>query len=932
MQRCRRFILLCLLSALSVAGRAASVPFFRNYAPVEYGAMSQNWSLAQDREGYVYVGNNSCLLRFNGRSWERFYPFGENREAIIRSLYADASSGRIYLGSFREFGYAEYNEYGEMVYTSLYDLLDTPPQDSEEIWYITRQGSQVFFIYFTSCYIYDTLSGTLHREMAPSSYYYHWDGDLILSSSTGKARRYDGQTFSSRQATIPRFPEKVVKLFPGREGSTLAVSSTRGLYRIDGAKAQRIDALGDRWDVANRAIQCADSTLVVGFLSGGVHAFAPTGETLWHIGTDEGLLDNTVLSLMEDREGNIWCALDKGLAVIFKGGDRWLSLADYHLGKISVSLLDGDRLLVGSNRGLSYFQMDRETFELRKLSGFFPNSPLWSLAGEDGQVFVGENGGTYLFQDGRMRPLSGAPGGTAPRLLSLPDGSEALIQGSFTKLFVYRQAEGGWHFSHVVEGLMAPVRQLEVDYLGNIWLERMYDGLWRVRLSEDGRCVTEEEMFFEAGAGVCKMGGRVLFYNKEGFWRYDDLDHTVHPFPPLNQLVPGGCRRVIPAGKERYWLVYRDDAILVHFHGDTARCLDRLRFAHFNVSLTELFESIIPLSDTRFLFGVENGFLVHDLPPQESASRLLFSAISVYDGHRSTVVPLQVRKLELPHRSSFSIRLAALGLKYHGADVRCRLEPFDYDEQQVGAQMTASYSHVPAGSYTFSAWLADDPGQRILLPVVVKPSFFASPPALVLYLLLAIVLCAVVYGQVRRALARQRVQLEARREKELLSLRNEQLEAAVLLKSKELATYSLLEASRNQVLQKLRTELSRIRYEGGGHLPKKDYESLLAIIRDGEFSESSWEHFYNTFDLIHKSFFRTLQDRHPDLSTNDLRICAYLRLNLSTKELADIMGVTLKGAEAAKYRLRKKLSLPSNVSIFEYLSHIDDSEIYTENH
>ena len=918
--------------AFSVATLAGPVPFFRNFTPAEYGAMSQNWSLAQDGRGYVYVGNNSCLLRYNGRSWDRFYPFGDNKEAIIRSLYADPDSGRIYIGSFREFGYLEYDAYGGLVYTSLYGRLASPPPDSEEIWYITRLGECIYFIYFTSCYIYDTRSGILHREVAPTSYFYEADGDLILSSSSGSARRYRAGSFDHEPEPLPAFPKRMVKLFPGEGRTKLAVSATDGLFQMEGSSVRRIDGLKGGWDVANRAIQCADSSIVVGFLSGGVYAFAPTGEILWHIDTEAGLGDNTVLALMEDRSGHIWCALDKGVAVIFKGGDQWLSLSDYHLGKISVSLLDGDHLFVGSNQGLSYFQMDRSSLSLRKLAGFFPNSPLWSLAREDGQVFIGENGGAYLFHDGRMRHLSTAPGGTAPRLLTLQDGSEVLIQGSFTNLYVYRRAGGEWQYSHSVSGLMAPVRHIEVDYLGNIWLECMYEGLKRIRLAEDGRSVSVEEGYFGGGIRVCKMGGRVLFHNPEGFWFYDDQTDAMAPFAPLNQLQLGDCRRVIPAGKERWWLVRRDDAVLIRFRDDRAEKLDRLGFGELNVSLTELFESIIPVSDSRFLFGVENGFLVHDLPrPAQQEAQLRFSSISTFDGQGSRPVPLDVPALVLPHNASFTLSLAALDVKYQQADVRYQLEDFDYDAQVLGPGMTATYTRMPAGSYTFSAWLADAPGQRLTLPVVVKPSFFASTPAILLYFLVAAVLVAGVYWRLRRAFRRQRARLEAEKEKELLTLRNEQLEASVLLKSKELATYSLLEASRNHVLQKIKEELSRIHYGKPGSLAKKDYDALSAIIRDGEFSESSWEHFYTQFDLIHKSFFRTLRERHPELSTNDLRICAYLRLNMSTKELAGIMGVTPKGAEAAKYRLRKKLGLSSNVSISDYLSLINGGEMVADN-
>ena len=88
------FLLSCRLS------EALPVPFFRNFTPSEYDAMSQNWALAQDCRGYIYVGNNNCLLRFNGKGWSRFRPFKDNENAIVRSLYYDGEQDRLYLGSF----------------------------------------------------------------------------------------------------------------------------------------------------------------------------------------------------------------------------------------------------------------------------------------------------------------------------------------------------------------------------------------------------------------------------------------------------------------------------------------------------------------------------------------------------------------------------------------------------------------------------------------------------------------------------------------------------------------------------------------------------------------------------------------------------------------------------------------------------------------
>ena len=206
-----------------------------------------------------------------------------------------------------------------------------------------------------------------------------------------------------------------------------------------------------------------------------------------------------------------------------------------------------------------------------------------------------------------------------------------------------------------------------------------------------------------------------------------------------------------------------------------------------------------------------------------------------------------------------------------------------------------------------------------------------------LYVLSFAGLCAMAVIFVRKLLERQRTALAKKNaeameqemlkhERDLMSIRNEQLEESVLLKSKELATYSLIEARRNNVLKHLSEELSRIYYSDRPGIHKKDYDRLMEIIRDGEFTEDNWNHFFTNFDLIHKSFFRSLKAMHGDLTPNDLRLCAYLRLNMSTKEIANIMGITVKGAEVAKYRLRKKLQVDSSMPLNVYLMSLSSAK------
>ena len=77
------------------------------------------------------------------------------------------------------------------------------------------------------------------------------------------------------------------------------------------------------------------------------------------------------------------------------------------------------------------------------------------------------------------------------------------------------------------------------------------------------------------------------------------------------------------------------------------------------------------------------------------------------------------------------------------------------------------------------------------------------------------------------------------------------------------------------------------------------------------------------FDKVHSDFLVKLKETHPTVTGNELKLSAYLRMNLSTKEIAQLMNISVRGVEISRYRLRKKLGLPSEVGLFDYLIKVE---------
>ncbi|MFY0675145.1 MAG: tetratricopeptide repeat protein [Bacteroidia bacterium] len=139
-----------------------------------------------------------------------------------------------------------------------------------------------------------------------------------------------------------------------------------------------------------------------------------------------------------------------------------------------------------------------------------------------------------------------------------------------------------------------------------------------------------------------------------------------------------------------------------------------------------------------------------------------------------------------------------------------------------------------------------------------------------------------------------------------------QLERELELSQRELTSYALNFVQKNEFIQDLKQEID-------GMDSIKDMRKLSHKLHQANTLDSEWDKFRAHFEKVHGSFFDKLKERHPKLNQNELRHCALIRIKLNVKESAAILGITAEGAKTARYRIKKKLELEANDSLFDYL-------------
>lgn len=155
-----------------------------------------------------------------------------------------------------------------------------------------------------------------------------------------------------------------------------------------------------------------------------------------------------------------------------------------------------------------------------------------------------------------------------------------------------------------------------------------------------------------------------------------------------------------------------------------------------------------------------------------------------------------------------------------------------------------------------------------------------------------------------------------------MTVRNENLEAELNFKNSEIASSAMHLVKKGGLLTKIKGELTQVMKRLDNEPAITELKKMIKSLSEDDNIDKEWENFTKHFDRVHSDFVVKLKEKHPAISGNELKLCAYLRMNLSTKEIAQLMNISVRCVEISRYRLRKKLGITSETNLFDYLINI----------
>lgn len=931
----RAIIPICFLwlILLPVPGQPQGSFVVHNFTKQEYRAESQNWSLTTDRKGYVYVANNEGLLEYDGIEWN-YHPSPHG--TVLRSVAID-EGGRIFTSGYREIGFWERDGMGNLNYRSLNHLAEPLFSQNEEFWTTVISDDKVYFHSFSSIFIYDYKSFKVVRPDALIHSVGPVDGHLCLNLS-GKGLYMMEDTLLIPYLTVPEIRENRVAFIRQLADSSLLIGTeSEGLfiYHREGL----VPYLEDWKDYfsrnkINRGAIAGNGNMVIGTLLDGITVFDRQGNLLLQLNNDTGLQNNTVLGIHCRGEHQIWLSLDQGVDYVSLMVDPSYTIyRQEDIGAVYSAALHGENLYLCTNQGVFWRGWKKEGRPFSFIPG--TQGQAWNIHQYDGELIVSHNNGTFRIVNDQAVQISPVSGGFS--LIKHPRNESALVQSTYSNMVFFGKERGRWQFDYQLPGFNDLIRYIEFDHLGNLWASHMHRAIYRIRMNDAQDSILDLQYFGDSVFGkdydiqVFSIENRIVFTTGEQVYTYNDINDSIMPYAHLNSHLGkyATSHRVIPGPGHHYWFICREGIALFRIFNSEVHQIKEYPRELFGGHLISGYENVIPLGAKEGLLCLDNGYAIlranrPDLSHLIKDKKLLLKKIGIRGRNgRIEQIPVNSRPIRIPfNKNSLTLTFAFPFYSDETFAFQSFVEGLDETWSRPLEKPLFNIERIPFGDYTIYTRVTNEWGNQGIseqIGLVVLPPWYLSRFSILIYILLFVLfLFTGRYLLLKRIRSRER-HIRESKERELIRLRNEKLNNELEYRSQELANATMAIIKKNEFLMELTEIIKKQKAELGTRFPDKYYSRLIGKIDRNISSMDDWNVFQIHFEKAHEQFLQKLMSRYPDLSHSDLRLCAYLRMNLSSKEIAPLMRISYRGVENHRYKLRKKLGLKKEENLTNFI-------------
>lgn len=930
----RKFLFFLQFFLLSLISFSQEVPLINTFTTEDYGAENQNWSISQGKDNFIYVANNKGLLEFNGENWN-LYP--TPNETIMRSVYC--FENKIYTGFYRDFGFWQKDDFGLLKYTSIVRSSDVQMLEDEQVWEIVELDGWLLFKSLERIYLYHIASKEIKiiesennltklARVENAVYFQDLNRGIFMIENGFKKLISDHKIVKEN---------KIINIFQ-KDNKLLFLSQKNGFFYLEDNEIQKWE-IPYQNSLLKKTIYSAavlkDGGFVLGTISNGLIYLNENGNLNYKITQSLGLSNNTVLSVFEDNDNNLWLGLDNGINTINLSSPFKLFIKKNNFwGTIYTSILFQGNLYLGTNQGLYY--KNQKTDNDFKL---IPNTEgqVWNLQNINNTLFCSHDSGTFIIDNKKAKLIQNVTGAWGIRIID----ENRLLQGSYDGLYVLEKKNKVWTLRNKLNGFSNSSRYFLITVNNKIFVNHEYKGIFKLEVDDDFRKVKNlsEDLSVEKGihSSLVEYQNKILYSSKRGVYKYNASSDSFKIDSLYSRLMPKdkflSAKIIHETANNKLWSFTKDD--IRYLSPGKLSDEPKIEIIPIKGSLhkgASGYENIINLFDKTYLVGTSDGYLIIDLKkikkPKDFNVYINKVFNSQLDNKESNVSLTTISKFR--HKQNNLKFYYSVPNYIKTASVKYEYILEGFNENWIGKSDLnyCLFKNVSPGEYTFKvkAFIDGKASSNIASYKfeILKP-WYTSTLFKAIYALIFVVFMAILHLLSRRYYKKQREKLLDKKQKELelkelensqkiIKINNEKLRSDIESKNRELATSTMSIIKKNEFLNSIKNEL----ISGGDH----KIDKVIKIINKNLNNNDDWKMFQEAFNNADKNFLKKVKTKHPELTPNDLRLCAYLRLNLSSKEIAPLLNISPRSVEVKRYRLRKKMKLEHDANLTNYIINI----------
>jgi ligand-binding sensor domain-containing protein/DNA-binding CsgD family transcriptional regulator len=958
------FLLAFWLNTFWVIGQnTVGLPLIKNYGKTEFKGGSQTWAIDQDAHGRMYFANNEGLITYDGTYWNIF-PL-PNR-TITRSVKV-APDGKIYVGGQGEAGYFLPNEVGGLTFHSILNLIPKENRDFADVWNIEIVEDAVFFR--ASDQILQLSNKSVAVFTPPGEWVYLGKAGnrLIAQDKLNGVFEWTNRMWKPvNQGGLPGSDIIHGSLVFSADRMILVTHRNKNfLLSASGLEVCQPITPPIKSEVA--AIYPVNANeFVMGTNGEGCLVVNNQGSIVQQITSTEGLQDNDILSTFIDNRGNLWAGTNSGITMVaynaplkFIKPNKVNDLSGY-----ASKVFDGN-LYIATNDGAYMVSLANAPRDLSFTKGLFTKVPntsglTYRFDEVNQTLMMAHNEGTFYIKGGNAYKLSDEPSWTFIPTGGVVPASRVLV-GNYTGLKWLRYQNNQFIANPNLKGLRESFRFLALDNDKKVWASHPYRGIYQLSFSDDStsfsaRLFTQNEgLPSNINNHVFTIKNAIVFATEQGPYEFDKSKNTFIRSPLLFPVLGTTPIRYLKEDDEgNIWFVSEKKLGLIKFYPQQTPAFTITYFPEVAGQLLSGFESIYPYNRENVFVASEKGIIFINLDKylqKKDRPKVLLSAVHAFGETDSMIhagfglgkmgadsLLVNAGKISLPYKLNslhFEYSSPAFGFQ-ENIEYSYLLEGFDNEWSKWNSKPEKDFTNLPNGSYIFKIKGRSNLGietEYAAFAFTIEPPWYKSPLAFIVYLLLLGYGIFLLGYYHRKKLERQQTVYEEKQEqlrvvhqleieqneKEIIRLQNEKLANEVSFKNRELADTTMHLVERSDALERVKETLQKLYKTESSN---SDIKRAIHLLNDIERNNTDWDKFSASFDEINNDFLKKLKAKYPGLTNNDLKLCAYLQLNLSSKEIAQLLNISLRGVEISRYRLRKKLGVSTDVSISDFLNEI----------